>query len=77
MGHDNMWNGQRETMRKVKVKKTKKVVDTVRSAHCLDSQLTDGNKIVSPTYRPHFTSRLFLLDLIILIILGREQKLWR
>jgi hypothetical protein len=23
--------------------------------HCLDNRLTDGGKVVSPTYRPHFT----------------------
>jgi hypothetical protein len=27
----------------------------LRIPHCLDSQLTDGGKVVSPTHQPHFT----------------------
>jgi hypothetical protein len=27
----------------------------LRIPHCLDNRLTDGGKVVSPTYRPHFT----------------------
>jgi hypothetical protein len=27
----------------------------LRTLHCLDSRLTDGGKVVSPTNRPHFT----------------------
>jgi hypothetical protein len=23
--------------------------------HCLDNRLTDGGKVVSPTFQPHFT----------------------
>jgi hypothetical protein len=26
-----------------------------RLTHCLDNQLTDGGKVVSPKHRPHFT----------------------
>jgi hypothetical protein len=26
----------------------------LRITHCLDNQLTDGGKVVSPTHRPHF-----------------------
>jgi hypothetical protein len=36
--------------------KTKKVVDTARITHCLDSQLTDGGKVVSRTLHPFFSS---------------------
>jgi hypothetical protein len=27
----------------------------LRIPHCLDSRLTDGSKVVSPTHPPHFT----------------------
>jgi hypothetical protein len=27
----------------------------LRIAHCLDSRLTDGGKVVCPTHQPHFT----------------------
>jgi hypothetical protein len=30
-------------------------VEMLRIPHCLDSQLTDGGKVVSPTHQPHFT----------------------
>jgi hypothetical protein len=27
----------------------------LRIPHCIDSRLTNGGKVVSPTHRPHFT----------------------
>jgi hypothetical protein len=27
----------------------------LRTPHCLDNRLTDGDKVFSPTHRPHFT----------------------
>jgi hypothetical protein len=29
--------------------------DMLRIPHCLDSRLTDGGKVASPTHQPHFT----------------------
>jgi hypothetical protein len=29
--------------------------EMLRIPHCLDNQLTDGGKVVSPTHPPHFT----------------------
>jgi hypothetical protein len=29
--------------------------DMLRIPHCIDNRLTDGDKIVIPTHRPHFT----------------------
>jgi hypothetical protein len=50
----------------LKIKKNKKTIPVtglgglyvcqmLRIPHCLDRQLTDGAKFVSPTHRPHFT----------------------
>jgi hypothetical protein len=31
----------------------------LRIPHCLDNQLTDGSKVVSPMHRPHFTTQKY------------------
>jgi hypothetical protein len=31
--------------------------EMLRISQCIDSQLTDGGKVVSPTHRPHFSPK--------------------
>jgi hypothetical protein len=38
----------------------------LRIPHCLDKQLTDGGKVVSPTHRPHFTPRNIIVSFLVL-----------
>jgi hypothetical protein len=33
--------------------------EMLRISHCLDNQLIDGGKVVSPTHQPHFTPQKF------------------
>jgi hypothetical protein len=33
--------------------------EMLRISHCLDSQLTNGGKVVSPMHRPHFTPQKY------------------
>jgi hypothetical protein len=36
--------------------------EVLRVPHCLDNQLTDGGKVVSPTYWPQFTRQKHYLS---------------
>jgi hypothetical protein len=42
----------------------------LRIPPCLDSRLTDGGKIVSPTHQPHFTHALFFMLLVPISVRG-------
>jgi hypothetical protein len=46
--------------------------ETLRIPHCLDSRLTDGVKVVSPTHRPSFTPHKYCFSLCVLILLEAE-----
>jgi hypothetical protein len=44
-----------------------------RIPHCLDNQIIDGGKVVSPTYRPHFTppqTFFFLMFPVLIYVRG-------
>jgi hypothetical protein len=54
--------------------------------HCLDSRLTDGGKVVSPTHRPRLTSQKYYLyasgthcykpqGLVWLEVIGKQNKI--
>jgi hypothetical protein len=42
--------------------------EVLRIPHCLDNQLTDGGKVVSPTHPPHFTPQKHYYFYVLVLI---------